>query len=313
MTGRALVTGARGFVGRKLTAHLEANGWEVCGCDVPADGMTDEVFPCDVRNPEEIERMLEWAGKITHVFHLAAVTFVPETVQDPSVAFEVNLQGTVSLLTALERVGSGRRFLFVSSSEVYGPPQRLPVTEHHPLNPMNPYAISKLAAEQYCRFVHASQGTDAICLRPFNHSGPGQSDRFALPSFARQIAEIEAGLAPPEIRVGNLAAARDFCHVADVVRAYDTVAQCGTPGEVYNVCSGMVHSLEAALETLLGMARVDVQVTVDRQRLRPIDVPEIRGSHDKLAEATGWRPEIPFETLLEQVLDSWREIVGTGA
>lgn len=303
---RALITGADGFVGGYLRAHLRDQGWHVRAATGAATNAPD-ARRRDIADAGQVADLLAWAAPVTHVYHLAAVTFVPEAITSPIRATEVNLAGTMRLIRATRDACPNARFLYVSSSEVYGPPQRLPVTETHPLEPANPYAITKAAADQYCRFVHKNDGMDIVVARPFNHSGPGQSGQFALSSFARQIAEMEAGSREPVLRVGNLEAARDFSHVADVVRAYEVLALEGEPGEAYNVCSGTAYRLQDAVNRLRKMARTEVTIEVDPARLRKVDVPEIRGSYKKLVKATGWRPRFGLDDILEGLLDYWRQ------
>lgn len=279
------------------------------GCDLGADGDPPDYKSCDVSKSDQIEAMLEWAGPITHVFHLAARTFVPEAMDDPCGVVETNLQGTMKLLTQLHARGGEVRTIFIGSSEAYGPPQSLPITEEHPLCPNNPYAMTKAAGDHFCVYAHQSLGMDIVRIRPFNHSGPGQSDRFVLSSLARQIAEAEAGLREPALEVGNLEARRDFSHVRDVVRAYERAVIDGVSGEAYNVCGGRSYAIQEALDTLLGLSGAEIEVKVDPSRTRSSDIPEICGSHAKLTERTGWAPEIGFEELLGDVLDYWREAI----
>jgi GDP-4-dehydro-6-deoxy-D-mannose reductase len=182
----------------------------------------------------------------------------------------------------------------------------LPLTEDHPLRPTNPYAISKAAADHYCSYL-AKTGFNVVCARPFNHTGPGQSDLFVLSSFARQIARIELGKNPPVLRVGNIQTSRDFSHVSDVVRAYELLALNGKTGEAYNISSGRPTVVRDALDELLNLSSTTITVEQDPERMRPVDVPISYGSHEKLTADVGWRPEIKFETLLKELLDYWRE------
>jgi len=301
MTGRALITGAGGFVGRHLRTHLDACGWETAGADLRGAEIS-----CDISASDQVDAMLEAVGDVTHVFHLAAIAFVPTASADPSRTMAVNLEGTICLARLMEERCPKARLLFVSTSEVYGPPVSLPVTEAHALDPRNPYAISKAAADQYLGYLGNATKLDIVRARPFNHAGPGQSDDFVLSSFARQVAEMEAGLRETKLQVGNLSAARDFLHVRDVVRAYEMMARQGERGAVYNICSGASVQISEAVEKLQGLARVDVAVEPDPARLRPVDVPEVRGSYDKLHRLTGWRPEHTMDSLLSELLDYWR-------
>lgn len=301
---RALVTGATGFVGRRLIEYLAGRGWEVIGCGVPPG---PGVLECDVRDEAQLDAVFDAAGAVSHVFHLAAIAFVPQATREPDLAFSVNIQGTIRLIhKMLERVPRAR-LLFVSSSEVYGPPRYLPIDEAHPLQPGNPYAISKMAADLYCEFAARAHGLEVVRARPFNHSGAGQTGDYVLPNFARQIAEIEAGQKPPVLDVGNLEAARDFSHVNDVLRAYESLALEGHPGEAYNISSGHAVKIQEALNLLLSMARCSIEVRQDPERMRPSDMPVAYGSSEKLRAHTGWTPEITLESLLQELLEYWRQ------
>lgn len=310
MTGRAFITGGSGFAGKRLTRHLRDAGWEVMpsACP-PAEGM----LACDVTDPASIDAALAAAGDVTHVFHLGAIAFVPQANRDPVRAMEVNVNGTIRLCEALRARRNAPRLVFISSGEVYGPPVSLPVDESHPLNPANTYSISKAAADQYCAQLSRTGALDIVRLRPFNHAGPGQSDQYVLSSFARQIAAIDAGQAEPVVRVGNLEAARDFLHVDDVLRAYAMAATDAPAGEAYNVCAGQCYRIQEALDHLLAMSTASIRVEQDPTRMRPSDVPEIRGSHAKLTDATGWHPEIAFETVLHNLITYWRETLSGDA
>lgn len=307
MTGRALITGAAGFVGIRLAARLRQQGWDVVCSGYPA---TEGMLPCDISDPASVRQLVQDAGELTHVFHLAAIAFVPEADQDPARAITINLNGTIHLCQALRQSAKPPRLIYIGSADAYGPPQFLPTTEDHPLIPYNTYAISKAAADHYCAALSRAKALDCIRMRPFNHTGPGQPDQYVLSSFARQIAAIEAGQHEPILRVGNLEAARDFSHVDDVLRGYELAALHGVPGEAYNICSGKRLPIQEALDRLLAMSAVSIDVQQDPARLRPSDVPEVRGSHEKLTAATGWRPEIGVDTLLRDLLDYWRTELG---
>jgi len=302
---RALITGAAGFVGQRLAAHLVANSWEVVACDVP--GIPGDHTPLDLADPKSIDHAVDISGIVTHVFHLAAITFVPDSAANPAHTFDVNTTGTVRLLQTLLKRRPQVRVINVSTSEVYGAPAYLPVDEAHPMAPVNPYAISKQASDALGRWMHRHQGLDVVTMRPFNHSGPGQSEKFVLSSFAKQTAEIMAGRHEPTLNVGNLEVARDFLHVDDVVRAYELAALKGDSGAVYNIASGQAYLLHDVVSHLITRSGKRIEVRVDEARYRPSHVPELRGSHDALTEATGWTPETSFEALLDALLAYWQE------
>lgn len=306
MSPRVLVTGANGFVGGYLCRELADHGYDVvCGVS-ESGGLPWPAREFDLTNAESVDGLVAWAGKIDCVVHLAAIAYLLEAAKSPVGVMDVNLAGTIRLIESVQRRAAGARILFVGSGEAYGKPERLPVTEDHPLRPGNPYAISKAAADQFCAYA-AATGVNVMRARPFNHSGAGQPDGVVLSSFARQIAEMEAGTREPVMRVGNLEAIRDFSHVRDVVRAYRLLLEKGRAGEAYNVCSGQSYRIKDLLDALLGLTKVRVSIETDPARMRVVDVPEVRGSHDKLTAETGWKPTIPMQELLQELLDHWRK------
>lgn len=303
MTQRALITGAAGFVGQRLSRHLKELGWEVVSTDF--QGKVD--YHADLCDNTAVRQLLDQVGPVTHVFHLAAMAFVPDAGKDPAGAMDINLLGTIRLATALQDLGTVPRLIFIGSADAYGPPQFLPIIEEHPLKPQNPYAISKAAADQYCQYLSKSSDLEIIRVRPFNHSGPGQSDRFVLSSFARQIAAATLHPDAATIKVGNLEAARDFAHVDDILRGYAALAIDGIPGHAYNLCSAKAQTIDHALDTLLSFTEVPIKVEQDPERMRPVDVPLVEGCYEKAQQDTGWEPKITFETLLHELYDYWLE------
>ena len=306
MSGVAIITGASGFVGTALRAYFKKERWDVFACDLAAG---DRMAACDVTDPRQVAATFNAAedefGPPTHVFHLAAITSVPEAVRAPEQTLRVSRDGTENVARAILERGAKTRLVYISSSEVYGAPLTLPVNEMHPVAPLNPYAASKAAAEAVCA-NYAGEGLDVIVMRPFNHTGPGQDARFALPAFARQIALIEAGKMEPAMRTGNLDARRDFLHVNDVLRAYEKAALWGRAGETYNVCSGESRRIGDALEKLLSRARADIEVHPDPELMRPSDIADIYGSYAKVRSDTAWEPAATFEEMLAELLDYWR-------
>jgi GDP-4-dehydro-6-deoxy-D-mannose reductase len=309
MTKRILVTGAEGFVGKRLCAFLEKSGHAVLRAHARIIDATDASIETDISDLDSVTRLFQWAGNVDAVVHLAAITFVPEAQANPTRVMDVNFHGTQNIIHEMEARLPEARLLFVSTSEVYGPPKYLPVDEDHPINPQNPYAKSKAAADDYCEMIFESKGLDIVRMRPFNHSGPRQADSFVLSSFARQIAEMESGSQESIMRVGNLEAARDFMHVDDVIRAYALALDKGEAGAVYNLCSGDSRPIQSALDGLLSLSDLDVQIQIDPDRMRPSEVAEIRGSHELFTSKTGWNPENTFDQLLAELLDYWRAYI----
>jgi GDP-4-dehydro-6-deoxy-D-mannose reductase len=245
------------------------------------------------------------------VYHLAALSSVSESYAKPWATIENNVLAQLNLLEAVREHSPQAKVLIVGSNEEYGPPRRaeLPLTEHSPLRPASPYAVSKATQDLLGLQYHLSHGLDVVRVRPFNHTGPGQSERFVVPAFARQIAMIEVGQQEATVHVGNLGARRDFSDVRDIVRGYVLALREGVAGDVYNLASGESRSIRGLLESLISHATVPVGVEVDPARFRPVDVPDVYGSAEKLRRATGWAPRIPFAQTLRDTLDYWRERV----
>ena len=225
-----------------------------------------------------------------------------------------NLTGTLNVLEATKSISPCPRVLFIGTAGQYGAvgEDRLPITETQPLAPMDPYSASKAAADIACFQYARSGGVPVVRVRSFNHTGPGQSERFAPSDFARQVALVEAGVAG-SVRVGNLTSRRDFLDVRDVVRAYAMVISKGVPGEVYNVASGVGVEMRQLLDILLGLSAERIEVEEDPDRYRPVENPVSIGDATKLRKATGWQREIVLEKTLADLLDYWRERVSAGA
>lgn len=311
---RTLITGIGGFAGSHLADYLLAEtDWQIVGCvlhdcDMPAH-LRGQVAcrAVDLRDPEAVHHLLEDVAP-DFIFHLAALANVGASWRDPWPTLENNIRAQLNLLEGLLRLEASPRVLIVSSNEVYGLVQthELPITEKNPLRPNSPYAVSKVAQDMLGLQYYLSYDLPVVRVRPFNHIGPRQAPGFVAPDFARQIAEVEAGLRPPRMQVGNLEAQRDFTDVRDMVRAYYLAAERGVPGDVYNIGSGQSHAIQELLEIMLSHSRVEITVEPDPTRLRPADVPVVRCDASKFRELTGWEPIIPFETSLRDVLDDWR-------
>lgn len=260
----------------------------------------------DLRDAAAVQRSLE-VRTPEAVVHLAAITFVPESFARPHETYEVNLHGTINLLDSLSKLGFRGAFLYVSSGDVYGavPAAALPITEQHLPKPRNPYAASKVAAEAYCYQLSQTSAMRVLIARPFNHIGPGQSERFVLPAMAKQILEIKRNRQPPMIEAGNLDVTRDFSDVRDVVKAYVALLENGASGEAYNVCSGIERHVGEVLRQMLVIAGVSATLNVDKGKIRPNEQTRHYGSNHKLRERTGWQPQVPFEQSLRDLLHSW--------
>ena len=302
--GGPLVTGAAGFAGghlvdRLLLSHETVTAW--AHSHVPADHDARVRWRAvDLTDRRAIETALD-ESRPAVIYHCAGLPHVGESWTRAGQALHVNAFGTHVLLDAATRLGLDPRVIVVSSALVYRPALEA-MTDDHPIGPVDPYAVSKVAQEM----AAMRSATQSIVVRPFNHAGPRQSAAFVTSSFARQIAEIEAGRAEPVLRVGNLDARRDITDVRDTVRAYEALAASGTVKTSYNVCSGIAYRVGDLLEQLLGMARVRVTVQHDPSRMRPSDNPVVLGDAARLTQATAWRPEIPIDQTLRDLLDWWR-------
>lgn len=298
---KILVTGASGFVGRKLF-------------DMAARGEADRTINLvalpervDLRHPQSVKDGLGDAS-YDGVVHLAAVAFVPDSFARPQETYDVNLHGTINLIDALREKDFSGSFLYVSSGDVYGSVREdaLPIRENLLPRPRNPYAASKLAAEAYCYQAALSFGFRVVIARPFNHIGPGQSDRFVLPAMAKQIFEIKKGIRPSVIETGNMDVTRDFSDVRDVVRAYLRLLASQVSGEIYNVCSGVEYNVGSVLLRMLELAGVQAEIKVMEQKVRPNEQVRHCGSNEKLRGDTGWTPTVPFDRALYDLLSSWQ-------
>lgn len=320
---RALISGVGGFAGSHLADYLlSLPGVEVWGCDrshVPPAHLAKSIryLSGDLRDPAFVQTVMEQA-RPDCIYHLAGQAFVPTSHADPWGTIEVNVRPQGNFLETLVGMGSaGRlvRFLVVGSMEEYGRVEahELPISEAQPFRPDSPYGVSKLAQDAMGQAYFLSHGLHTVRVRPFNHIGPRQSERFVAASFAAQIARIEAGLQPPVMRVGNLEARRDFTDVRDTVRAYVVALDAGDPAEAYNIGSGRSRSIGELLDGLLACTNVRIAVEPDPERMRPSDVPDNACDARRFRERTGWMPEIPFEVTLRDLLEYERTRVAVAS
>ena len=329
MGAKVLITGLAGFVGSHLTEHLLNDLPDpptVHGIVQPGhqpDSAFIERYPQIGLHRLELEDRAGLTALLKtlepdFIFHLAARSFIGPSITNPGLTLNTNINISLNLFEAVRasNLTNRTRILNVGSSDQYGflQPADLPVRETTAFRPGNPYAVSKIAQEMLGYQYFRSYGLHIVNTRAFNHLGPRQSAELAAGAFARQIAQAEAGQIEPLIRVGNLDARRDYLDVRDVVRGYWLALQPAgesgpgcLPGEAYNLCSGIDRSIREILEGLLRLARCELQIQTDPARLRPSDLPIVRGDYTKFHHATGWQPLIPLEQSLRDLLDWWRE------
>jgi GDP-4-dehydro-6-deoxy-D-mannose reductase len=299
MTPAALLIGGTGFVGRHMQKILRPR-YEVIATGRQAD----------VRDSAQIDALVG-ATNPQVVVNFAALTTVRETFEDPLNTYRIGLLGTLNLLNALKKNGFTGTLLNISSSEVYGLPSsdNLPITEAAPLQPMSPYAVNKVATEALCYQWSQTEKFNIVTARPFTHIGPGQSDRFAISNFGKQIAEIAAGKKECVIRVGNLRATRDITDVRDVVSAYRLLLEVGESGQVYNICTGSEVGIESLLYALIKLSCKDIRIERDASLTRNSEQLRVRGCFEKLHQRTGWMPRIGLDQTLEDIFSYWQRKV----
>lgn len=324
---KILITGITGFAGSHLSSYLRSvDGMEVAGLDLRApdaefsslfSGEPPVVHCCNLSDAEPLAEIIEHEAPDA-VVHLAARAQVAGAWQEAPGILETNIVCTQVLMQAMHEKAPDARILLISSSEVYGKvdQKRLPADESSALRPNNPYSVSKVAQEFVALQYHEAFGAQVVIARPFNHVGPKQVGNFVVPSFARQIAEMEAGLREPVMRVGNLESQRDFTDVRDVVKAYHLLLMGGKNGEAYNIASGVTHPISEILEKLIELSTIEPAVENIPELMRPSDTPVVVGDASKLKTLGEWQPVIPLEQSLEDALNYWRgqiEILGASA
>ncbi|PSH63749.1 epimerase [Phyllobacterium brassicacearum] len=308
---RVLITGGNGFVGSWLQRELEARRQNQSILVLPVGHGLLSGRNVDVTDNEQVLQLVH-DFRPTSVVHLAAVAAATDASRAPRRAWDINFTGTMNLAYATMEAAPDARFIFVSSSEVYGASfidsGGVPLTEDAALKPMNVYGATKAAADILVGEL-AYEGLNAIRFRPFNHTGPGQTDAYVVAAFAKQLVEISAGLKPPVMHVGNLLAYRDFLDVRDVVRAYADAALAENPeayGKAFNLASGKPRQIQSILDTLIRLSGLKIEVHVDPQRLRSSEVASASGDAGAVQSVLDWQPNIDFEETLADVFDDWK-------
>jgi GDP-4-dehydro-6-deoxy-D-mannose reductase len=313
---KTLITGVTGFVGKWLSYALRNQGFEVNGLDRWNECPYDNVLyhQCDILDAKDMTETIS-AIKPDTVFHLAAISYLPEADLSPRNSLDINIMGTISVLDAVRHSNPSCRVLLIGSSKEYddGIDSDCLSEETQP-NPTNFYGISKYAGEliglQYVR----QYGMDIRFTRSFNHTGPGQSPRFVCSDWAKQVASIIYNSADPTLSVGNLDPVIDFTDVRDVVNAYIEILEHGQKGEVYNVCSGTGYELRWILEYLIAKSARSITIQSFDKKLRIHKTnTKILGDYSKLHAHTGWKPEIPFKQTLDDTFNYWENEFKTRA
>jgi GDP-4-dehydro-6-deoxy-D-mannose reductase len=306
---RVLVTGARGFVGRHLVALLENAGGDTVWKLVNGSGgeVDAHTIQANLLDRPAVDRAISLTRPDV-VYHLAAQSSVAMAFKDPDATIHNNVGSQRNLLDAIREAALDPVILVAGSADQYGapPPHHQPIDESAPFAPRSPYGESKVMQDAMAADYHRRHGMRIIRARPFPHTGPGQAERFAMPSFARQIVNVERGRQEPVIRVGNLDVRRDYSDVRDVVRAYRLLVDRGVPGEAYNIGSRQPRTVGSMLDWLIALSGVRVTVEVDPARYVPADVAVQYADPRKLGEATGWQPEIPLWRTLNDMLEHAR-------
>ena len=298
-----LVTGSEGFVGSHLIKALVEAGYEVIPTCLPQlIPKKGKYIALDIRNLDLVVEVVKQCEPDI-VFHLAAVSSVAKSLRDRAVASNTNIAGTANVLEAAKSLNKDVKFFFVSTCEVYGGGEGL--TEGSPVVLKNPYAISKYAAELICNDFQ-STGLDCVIMRPFTHTGPGQSETFVLPTIAKQISEIEKGKRAPLIELGNLEAKREFLNINDIIDAYLLALGKAESGHTYNIASGYGYKISELVAMFVQLSKKSFDLRTNPVKVRKVDIPVLLGDGSKFSKLTGWSPKVKIEKTLEDLLNYWR-------
>ena len=304
---RVLIFGAGGFVGSYLCKEFLNNGYKVSGTDKgEGSALPSEVdfYKTDLMQADEVKKLI---GQIQPdiIVNLAAISSVGASWNMPQTTMAINVIGALNIMEAARKSEQKPRILFVGSSEEYVISEN-PLDENTQLNANNPYGISKVTQEQLAKLYREQYGLKIYYVRPFNHTGIGQRDTFVLPSFCKQVAEIDKSGKDGKIQVGNLKVKRDFSHVKDVVRAYRMIVESDNCNQIYNVGSGNAYSLEDMLTYIIGLSDQNIQIEVDQNRIRPTDQPVICCDRSLIGTELGWEPQYNVYDALREMYESYR-------
>lgn len=307
---KGLVIGAAGFVGNYLINEMCANGMEVYATKLPQENLDNskaKIYDLDIMDKDAIVALL-FEVRPDCIFHLAAQSSVGLAWKNPGLTIDVNVKGSINLMDAVRELFYKPRVLLIGSGEEYGHirPEETPIRETNLLRPGNIYAATKACQNMIGNIYSKAYDMELMMVRAFNHIGPGQAPMFVVSDFCKQVAEIEKGIKEPVMKVGNLAARRDFTDVRDVVKAYVALIEKGQAGETYNVGSGNAREIRAVLDLIISMSHVSINVEIDPNKIRPVDVPIIEADIRKINELTGWKPQIELEQTIRETLDYWR-------
>lgn len=303
-----LIFGAGGFVGSYLSREFMGHGYNIFGSDKVHSAMLPsevDFEPADLMDSEAVEKLV---NKISPdiIVNLAAISSVGASWNIPQLTMQVNVVGALNIMEAARKSVKKPKILFVGSSEEYVISD-FPMNEDRQLNASNPYGISKVTQEQFAKLYKEQYGLKIYCVRPFNHTGVGQRDSFVLPSFCKQVAEIEKSGNSGKIKVGNLTVKRDFSHVKDIVRAYRMIVESENCDLIYNVGSGTAYSLEDMLQYIIKMSSQKIKVEIDQSRFRPTDQPVICCDYNLIKTELGWEPQYTVFDALKEMLEYYRE------
>jgi len=309
---KILVTGAGGFVGQHLVQKLVNQNFEVYAASYTKHPElselldNDHILVGDLTDYQYAEQLIK-TTQPTIIYHLAALSIVHTNVESAKRALENNLALQYNLLEAIKTHSPSTRLIAISSGNIYGrvKESELPIKETTPIRPLNSYAVSKYSQEMLALQYYYAYDMDVVILRPFNHTGPGQTDNFVIPAFAHQFADIKSGKKEPVISVGNLNTARDFTDVSDMVDAYILASTNCQSGQIYNIGAGQASKISEILALMSEISGLKVEIQEDKSRVRGVDVPVLMADSSKFRGITGWEPKISFKTTLKSVLEYW--------